>query len=275
MKIKLIDIHITMFFIGLIFCVQVCCDASMLPLPASLIGSDFNAQGQMTGQAVRADLNNNIEVVDQQDQLLTQVRKSIESLKNNVSSLFTRAEKKIEQLEQLIERYKLPEAPIQEAAQQQQPVQEPVQVQQQPVQEQVQQPQQVYVQQQVQAHPGMPGALANGIGIGGGMVVGSMAVGAGSTIAQRLVQHPVDSFILFKLARWWSKDKGEKASYVAGKIRHLQDDMNKKAERLDRRKSEYLDLMNTLMPRMKKIDTKLAGMENRLGVSHPILIDAF
>lgn len=88
-------------------------------------------------------------------------------------------------------------------------------------------------------------------------MAGGMAAGAGASIVSKMAKNPVDSFILFRLARWLSKDKGEKASYVAGKIRQLQDDMNKKSEWLDRRKAEYLDLMRTLIPWMKKLILRL------------------
>jgi hypothetical protein len=156
MKIKLEDIHVAMFFLVLILCATACSGSSMMPLPASLTGSNYNAQGQLTGQAVRADLQNNSDVVDQQEHLLTQVRKSIQSLKSTMISLFTRADKKIEQLKTMAQG--LPDEPVAQpvAVQHQQHIQS-VQPQQQLEQMQIaqSQAQQPQVQQQQLATSGV------------------------------------------------------------------------------------------------------------------------
>ncbi len=75
--------------------------AAGLPLPALISGSSRNMDGQVTGRAVRQDIQNNAGVVDQQDTVLTQTRNAISKLSSTLRSAFTAFDKKIAQLNSL------------------------------------------------------------------------------------------------------------------------------------------------------------------------------
>ncbi len=119
-------------------------------------------------------------------------------------------------------------------------------------------------------------ALANGMGMGAGMGMGMMGasagMGVGTALASEAIRNPLDTFFTFRLFRWLGSDRGEKASYIVGKLGQLEKDMDTKGERFNRRKAELLQLMRTFIPWMKKIDTAITALETQHSIQ-PITVE--